>query len=162
MVRRGSGRSSHGLPDHQAFGDLLVGRLEGVVVGAGERHHCGEPVGVAGPGRADVGDLVAGDPHQPGGEGGRARGQRVPAAPRGDEHLLGDVLGVVAVAQGTQRVGVHERRPAVVDLLEGRLVACDEARSERLDAVVLLVLERRRLGDHRATVPAWPRGRGTG
>ena len=96
MVRRGIGQVLDGLPDHQSFGDVLVGGLVGVVVGAGERHHGREPVGVAGPGRSYVGHLVARDPHQPGGEGGRARGQRVPAAPRSDEHLLGDVLGVVA------------------------------------------------------------------
>src|SRR6478609_2136243 len=139
-----------GLTDHQSFGDVLVCGL----VGAGERHHGRDPVGVAGPGRSYVGHLVARDPHQPGGQGGGARGQRAPAAPRSDEHLLGDLFRIVCVTQGTERVGVHEGRPPVVDLLEGGLLARDEASGERLDAGVLLVLERHRLGDHRATVPA--------
>src|SRR6478735_10071486 len=152
------GQVLDGLPDDEPLGDLLVGGPDGVVPGAGERHHGREPVGLAGPGRSCVGDLVAGDPDQPGREGGRARGQRVTAAPRGDEHLLGDVLGVVAVPQRTQRVGVHERGPAVVDLLEGGLLTGDQTSGERPDGVVLLVLERHRLGDHRATVPAWLAG----
>ena len=37
-----------------------------------------------------------------------------PAAPGGDEDLLGDVLGVVPVAEGAQRDGEHQRRPAGV------------------------------------------------
>src|SRR6478735_2965167 len=143
-----------GLPDHQSFGDVLVSGLVGVVVGHRQRHHGREPVGLTGPGGSYVGHLVAGDPHQPGRQRGGTRGQRVPAAPRSDEHLLGDVLRVMRIAEGAQRVGVHERRPPVVDLLERDLVTRHEPSGERLDAGVLLVLERHRLGDHRATVPA--------
>ena len=106
-VRRGSGSSWTACRTTSRSARSSSADWSSTVRASGSRDDGGDPVGVAGSGSPDVGDLVAGDPDQPGRQRGRARGQRVATAPGRDEHLLGDVLGVVrvAAAPGGRRCG---------------------------------------------------------
>jgi hypothetical protein len=66
-----------------------------------------------------VGDLPAGDPDEPGAERAPLRVERLPAPPGADEHLLGDVFGVVVSLEAAQGDGEDHPAVAVVRLAQG-------------------------------------------
>lgn len=130
--------------------DLEVGRrgqrqraaigVRDPVVGL-ERHLFGTP---RAPEVVDAG--VLGDLIDPGLEGDRALG--VPHPPqRGDEHLLGDVLGTAVIADHPEHVGADPLAVAPVPLLEGPVIA-----TANRGHAGLLVARRGSLGH------AWRRG----
>ena len=66
-----------------------------------------------------VSHAVLGDADQPCGGRALVGSKRVAAVPRRHEDLLGDIFGVVTVAEGAISDRVHEGRPPPVHLGEG-------------------------------------------
>ena len=83
---------------------------------------CEPPVAV--PGRQPVRDPVPGDPGQPARPASPTAGSKcLPAAPGRHEHLLGDVLGVSAVAEAARARVVDQGGPALIGVSETVLLA---------------------------------------
>ena len=76
--------------------------------------------------RPAVGDLVPGDPHQPGRERTLVGPEAGTTGPRGDEDLLGDVLGVRAGPERPHRHAVDLPGPPLVGPGQRLLVARGE------------------------------------
>lgn len=97
-----------------------VGRRGGRLQGRAGRHGQVEPARAGG---ERVGDLPAGDADQPGGNSSACGVVPGAAGPRGEEDLLGDVLGLPEVAQRAGGQVVHETAPAPVGQGEAVRVA---------------------------------------
>ena len=74
---------------------------------------------------------VLGDRIDPGLEGDRALGVSHPPQ-RGDEHLLGDVLGTGVIADHPEHVGLDPLAVALVQLLEGPVIVTANRRDKLL------------------------------
>jgi hypothetical protein len=101
-----------------------------------------------------AGDLVPGDPDQPARQGGLGRIERVAAPPRGDEHLLGDFLGIGGVAEPAQCQLMDQRRPPPEGLSERVLLAGGETGGDLGAGGLLEVLARHPANSSGTTEPS--------